>query len=480
MAELKQWVNLEKDNKFVEDEVKSKERLGTCHFECKLDKGGKKVRLLKIKVEEISVPNKYSAAEERRNVKWFKLKRTKQTISPHSKNKFKLERELQLPAAGGNKYKITARYKRKVVKSLKKVETWRKLYYQAVHMRGITVPDMSAMESDYKSHYMIFKSKDPAGEVAFVNNTDSDSNAERVQVVKDAAAGYTISRYDPYAVCAFFVNMIASKRDITFRVNKSEKFKLWPGILAWFGSTLEYTVPDDNYLWWGVSTKDDAKNGGKGIWLVPNSAHYVGDDNKSRRIPDNKIRIDTTKKISALGGYNKILIDLPWSARDFWSPNTVRIEIGLIIVDGFSGGYSEPYVNIITVAKSGWFNPFTDAKRLQILNHELGHKVGMVPDGTGQELDKPPGHYTGKSHQGPHCKAGGLTYDPARGSGKKWHGVPSCVMFGATSCYDPTTNRHKGTTKDYCADCQKLVKKLNLHSPELDNFMYSVKAGKIF
>jgi hypothetical protein len=75
--------------------------------------------------------------------------------------------------------------------------------------------------------------------------------------------------------------MIASKKEKRYDVRTAtQEFTLWPGFISWFGSTLEYTVPEGNYLWWGVSTKDDMKNGGKGIWLVSNSAYYVSDDNK--------------------------------------------------------------------------------------------------------------------------------------------------------------------------------------------------------
>ena len=59
-----------------------------------------------------------------------------------------------------------------------------------------------------------------------------------------------------------------------------------------------------------------------------------------------------------------------------------------------------------------------------------------------------------KGHQGPHCLNGKkLEYSATDNT---WSGEPLCVMFGSTG-----TETHR-TPKEYCSECTKLVKKLDL------------------
>ncbi|HXI56143.1 MAG TPA: hypothetical protein VNO55_08795 [Polyangia bacterium] len=475
MADHDQFVNLEKKATFVEDEVKSIERAGPLHVEAVM-KTGMSPNMLKLRVVVDSEPNQYTATEKLSNPRFTLVRSTK--LSPVSAKKFKIEEDIALPAAGGNKYKVEAKVKKKVVEAAKKLFTWRKLYYQPVHMAGVTVPSMGSMEADYDSHFIKFKMKDGAGAVPLITNTDSNTVAQRDQVVKDARAGYTMDRYEPYTVCIYFVNMIANPLNSNYVVTPamSTAHKLNAGIISWSGDTISWKVPGGKYLWWGLTAADDAMNGGRGKWLVPGSAHYVGDDGVSRSIPDADVTIDTSKKVSGLGGYNHLKIHLPWGAKDFFSSNTVRFGMTLKVVKGFSGGYSEPNVNIITVATSAWWRPYDDAKRLQILNHEMGHKIGMVADGSPKKLDKPAFQYTGQGHQGPHCQ-NNATYNATLP--EPWQGTPLCVMFGATSCFDPVTGTHKPAPSKFCPICDKLVKRLDLFASDLPGLKNSVRLGHI-
>jgi hypothetical protein len=475
MAELEQFVNLEKKATFVEDEVKSLERAGAFRVECNMKKG-LKPSLLKVRVTPVAEPQQYTVAEKGRNSR-FKLVETRTPSIINSKT-YKLQDDIQLPAAGGNKYKIEAKVKRKVVESGKTVITWRKLYYQAVHMTGVTVPNMTSMENDYKTHFIVFKSKDPPGTAPFTINTESESVAQRNSVVQAAGSQYTLTRYQPYTVCVYFVNMLADAQDnFVVAPADGDPATLGSGLFHWSGPKVSFTLPNDKYVWYGMNPTEDAQNGGRGAWLTPGSAFYQGADAVRRSIPDENITVDTTRKVSGLGGYDTLTIKLPWSARNFWSSREVRFGMTLKIVSGFCGGYSEPNVNLITVATAGWWRPYTDTKRLQILNHEMGHKIGMLPDATGKELDQPPGFYTDKGHQGPHC-SNGANYNPALAQ-NKWQGVPTCVMYGATSCFNPAAGAHQPAPSTYCPDCQRPVKKLDLYGKDLAGFKNSVKLGHI-
>src|SRR5690606_21362815 len=98
-------------------------------------------------------------------------------------------------------------------------------------------------------------------------------------------------------------------------------------------------------------------------------------------------------------------------------------------------------------------------------NHEVGHRFGMVAYGDNQSIpgyknlpNAPPHLYsdaTGPNyggHRGPHCGKG-ATYNAATDS---WSGTPECVMFGANGI----AGRH--APKEYCEDCAKVVRKLDL------------------
>ena len=474
MADHDQWVNLEKDPKFVEDEVKALARAGALHVEVQMKKGTKP-NLLKVRVTPVSEPNKHSATEQGRNTR-FTLLRTRK-VAVVSKKKFRVEDEIQLPAAGGNKYKVEGKVKKKVVESAKHVISWRKIYYQVVHMAGVSVPPLASMEADHEVHFIKMKMKDAPNVVPFSTNTDSNTRAERNHVVQTAASGYTMDRYEPYTVCVFFVNMIADTMiDFVVDPTMSPAYTLGPGIFSSSGEDISFKLPEDKYLWWGLNTIDDARNGGRGNWLTPGSAYFQGDDGVSHRIPDTDVLVDTSKRVSALGGFDTLKIRLPWSARNLWSSKTIRFGMTLKVVLGFTGGYSEPNVNLITVAASAWWQPNTVAEQLQVLNHEMGHKLGMVPDGTGKELDRPANFYTGQGHQGPHC-ANNAVYNSA--AADPWEGPPTCVMFGATSCHDPAIGFHRPAPSTYCPDCQKLVKKLDLYGSDLYGFRNSVRRGHI-
>lgn len=474
MADHQQWVNLEKDTAFVEDEVKSIARLGPIHVEVYM-KNGTKPSLLKVRVVPISTPQQYTRAEERRNPR-FTLRRARQATTIDEK-RYKLEEDIYLPAAGGNRYKVEGMVGEKMVEAPKMLTTWRKLYYQVVHMAGVRVPPMSSMEADYEGHYIKFKRTGPYRAVPYSTNTDFDTVSQRNQVVRAAASGYASTLYEPYTVCVFFVNMIAApERNFRISPATSSKHPLRPGLLAWSGEDVSVTLPQGRYLWWGLNPIDDSRNGGRGIWLAPRSAYYVGDDGIKRSIPDTDIRVDTSKRVSELGGFNTLKIRLPWSARNILTSNTIRFELRLTLVAGFSGGYSEPNVNLITVAKSAWWEPYTDAERLQVLNHEMGHKIGMVPDGHGPSLDRPINFYVEQGHQGPHC-ASDAEYVKERA--EPWQGAPMCVMFGATSCYDPLIEAHCAAPSTFCPDCEKLVRKLDLYAPDLPGIKNSVTCGHI-
>lgn len=471
MANKLQWVNLSKDPVFKEDEVSSEEYLEYVHFEVKFSKA--KPAAFKVRVVEKGKPATYTAKEKARNPH-FKQRHTKSQTNL-GKDHVKAEEKVYLPAAGGNEYEIEAKYKRKVVKGKQTRETRRKIYYQAIAMAGIGIPGLGPTESYYEKLFVVLKNKGGPGQIPYLQNVDDFDSTQRNGLIKSAKSAYKIDKYKPWAFAAVFVDMNANRGVKQYTVAQSPALKAPSKLVSIVSSTVSYTLPDGDYLWYGVEPKDDAQNGGKGLWLYDDT-YWVDAAGTAHKIPMANVTIDKKKRKSARGGYNTLKIEIPANLKNVFTGAHGRITIKVCVVAIFGGGYSEPSVNLILVAKSGFWEDSSDAERLQILNHEMGHKLGMVQDGNGRRLDPPPtlyGHIrsgpkeNNKGHSGPHCEK------DMRYAGGRWRGKPGCVMFGSTAAHD-SAGKYQLTPSTYCGECEKIVRKLDLDGRMLRGFKTSL------
>src|SRR5256885_16704190 len=103
---VEQWVNLTKDAKFVADEIPSDKRLGELHYELTFAKA--LLSEYKIKLEPVGDQAAYTQDEMNRNVR-FTLQHIH--VSNNSgKKKLKCDDTIILPAAGGNEFKVKAKF----------------------------------------------------------------------------------------------------------------------------------------------------------------------------------------------------------------------------------------------------------------------------------------------------------------------------------------------------------------------------------
>lgn len=124
-----------------------------------------------------------------------------------------------------------------------------------------------------------------------------------------------------------------------------------------------------------------------------------------------------------------------------------------------------------SISRRPLWEDMTSATREQVWNHEVGHRFGMTAYGNKkahhgtnirgfQNLpDGPSSFYYDISdnknyggHRGPHCGKGAV-YNKASDN---WSGTPACVMFGANAIGS------NSTPKEYCNDCEPIVRKLDL------------------
>ena len=460
MSELMQWVNLPANQKLLskDGELKSKERLGPeLHFTCKY----KKATLANFKVKVIAIGGKvtYSNQEMGRNGH-FRFIEKAGSAKPEGKE-IRLYVDRSLPAAGGVKYKISAKYKKKVVESEKVLKTWRRIYYQPIKMSGVTIPALGAVTSEYEKSFIKLKEVGGTGTITYKKNVRSeDWTGGRIALFKEAKKAYTVRDFEPNVVAIVWVEMIASRQEVEIDVTQTPEFKLGARLFSWGPTTLNYEIPGNRCVWWDLEPKDDAANGGRGMWLISGSCSFIDNSGVVHRIPDANVSIDTAKRISGLGGYTTLKIEVPANVKNFFSSNKGKLSIKLRCVRGFSNGYEDPEANVVVVAKSGWFTPRDVAGRAQTLIHELGHKFGMVAEGVGRDPDPPATLYGGfrrapipdqKGHQGPHCSEG-VTYVTVAPGRKEWQGNPACVMFGSGWASRPNS---------YCGKCTPIVRKLD-------------------
>ena len=112
------------------------------------------------------------------------------------------------------------------------------------------------------------------------------------------------------------------------------------------------------------------------------------------------------------------------------------------------GGLSFPGGNLICVCTKAWWKENDVAIQSSTLVHEMGHKVGMVSNGTGKLPDKVETFYEAKGHVGPHCffdLGDQATYAGVTGN--------KCVMFGAVGAGSPTA---------FCVQCIPALSKMDL------------------
>jgi hypothetical protein len=218
---LKQWVNLTKDEAFTKDgDGSTLERCGKITIEVLFLKDDVPISF-KVKVSPVGSDNVvYTKKEKKRNTN-FKL--TQGTLGLSDKKNVLLEESIQLPAAGGNKYKIEAKDANgKVASTTMEIETKRKLYYQTISMddkKGNKVPkySLSNMEKHSKKHHIDLIKKGSHRKIPYTKTiTDANASlfAEEIKKVFNID-----SRLKKLGVAAVFSDYIADPTERT--INRS-------------------------------------------------------------------------------------------------------------------------------------------------------------------------------------------------------------------------------------------------------------------
>ncbi len=468
---LKQWVNLTKDEAFTKDgDGSTLERCGKITIEVMFKKDDVPISY-KVKVTPVGSDNiEYTKKEKKRNSK-FKL--TKGTRGLSDKKDVLLEESIQLPAAGGNTYKVEAKDSNgKVASTTMDIEAKRKLYYQTISMddkKGNSVPaqSLSDMENHSKGYHIdLFKKGSnqiiPYIKTLMMQSTGSNLGDFGSKVSKAFKLKNPLKKY---GVAVVFSEYISSKADHQFK--QAVTIGTANPRCAW--NTTDLMLAGDRFLWHGLDdTEDSAKH-----WFKDGVVLYTDvltGTSKSYNIKRSDIDLLGNKQFT-YGGYSQVKIKLNPALKSMVGSTQGYLEVvvNVRIADGWTNGFSWRYsgVDLITCARRVTWEDMPANTTKYTWNHEVGHRFGMtawghsthgsktlrdkLPDGPSTLYGENRG-VNDKTHAGPHCEKG-ATFNS---SAKTWSGTPACVMFGANgigSTHSPD---------DYCSECKPIVRKLDL------------------
>ncbi len=428
-----QYVNLSKDQKWVDGEmVSSKDRCSQkLRIKIKFNKPGS--HLFKVKMMPDVGNVQYTDSEKSRNSN-FKYQTVERSYSTESNGSKIIDGDFFVTPAGGDKFYLIAEDNFGVKVQSATIETMRMVYCQEVKMRGLTsiASSLGTFKSEFANNGIYMKSL-PAIEMEYIPNISTGDQEPFKQKVREVYAGSAATQKEPQTVVIGYTDQLA--------VKDSDKRAMAKNVKVGTGcKSIELTfetggAPD--FLWRNIVP-------GEGWYII---AAFL---KKGGKYGMDEIVIPEDKCIAIpyAPGYqhisNKVSIDVSWLPAGegevvLYANLVNRMRAGL----SFGGG------NLICVCTRAWWSDISSNEQNQTIIHEAGHKCGMVVDGRGNLPDQVPAHYSGKGHIGGHCHSGLApnlrSYAGVSGS--------SCVMFGETN-----------GISSFCTDCSDSLKKVDINN----------------
>lgn len=424
-----QWVNLSRDAKWVDGtRVTSIDRCGQRPWvKVRFDRPGAHHFKIKLVPDPSSVV--YTGAEKGRSANFTYEERELDFNTAGDGTKV-IEGDLFLTVASKASYKLKAKddYGHEVESGA--LTAKRLVYYLELPMQGLTsvATSLGTMTGEFASHDLVMVA---AGrqEMAHLPNISRDA-ADNTAFENNARTAYQaagVADKEPYLIAVAYTDHLAVKApnqpgqtvatvgpgqsavDITFYDPHHNEMPLWNNIVPgedWFVSA-QYTQTGPTPAAPMVIPRARCS-------LVPATAS-VPDDARTVRV------------------------DVSWLP-----PGTGDIDLVVHGVALMRAGVALGNGNAVCVCTRAFWRSESNAQQNAVMIHEIGHKVGMVPNGTG--VDRSPTQYDESGHRGSHCHNGitaRANYGGVAGS--------TCVMFGETNGLSA-----------FCANCQPGVRKNDL------------------
>ncbi len=250
----------------------------------------------------------------------------------------------------------------------------------------------------------------------------------------------SVSVFRPHAVAIIIGEFIPSSRDpitpqtfgVTVNRDAGGRFPASTPLPLSLAGRTHIVVPlTSGRQWQGGSVTPGT---GSAVPLAP--ADVTGMDTFSRSVTINLSRFQT----------------LPASI------TTLTVSVTLKAITGWAVGwaYHAQPVIYLNMRSPGTNAILTAEKAAALAIHELGHKLHLTSDQSGNLPDQPQHHYPSfntarRKHTGPHCSTGvppdlELDSDDA-------HNAATCTMWGALK-----------TTRLFCSECKTTLRKVDLSS----------------
>ena len=331
---------------------------------------------------------------------------------------------VKLTPAGGDKYKFEAEnlVTGKKVQGKDVIETRRKLFYQMIRMRKahqISGGLKNKLKKRFwdPSNKLYLKLEEYAGGKTTPNrvNFNDEDPPTKAMVLRHARRVYNNSKA-PYSFVVLFVN----KNCIP-----GTEVRAPAGNIS--GNSTNVNTRQRLF-----SYADPAANDFGSILWIPSSTGLPEAFTKAdyKRVGKWTMKLNTRGKTRG--------------------PGRFVYTMTIVSIEGM--GLSLSSENLVTIASRDCDGKKVKKRtQLNILVHEIGHKIGMVPGRQGdRDLDTQSTYYHGRGHSGGHCRHPSPllpTY-----SGVNPAPPPQCTMFG-----DIRTN-----TEKFCPKCLPSVRKLDI------------------
>jgi len=432
-----QFVNLDTDTKWVDNTIVSSEhRLG---FEPKLyiefDLPG--VSEFTLKAVPSSKNEDYTSPEKSRNTKFTYLEAEKK-YQTQSTGKL-IVSDAFLNVGGNNSFHFEVSDTQGTTIKSKKLKTKRRMFIQEIKMSGdagkSAAKSISTVEREFKKQGFLVETlvEETMTEMENIDVGDTGTYTTEVRTAYQKSAG---KKKEPHVLVVGYTSHLAVKT--TNRQLSKTAVTVGPGApkvtinIAGAGKT--NPAVSRKPLWQEIVT-------GEG-WFESASFEDAAtgvvtaiDERYCDAIPVNSANPHYSTKVE---------IDVSKIA----TPQTGTLTLTVTWVDRMRAGLSFTANSLICVCTKGYWQTKSASAQNEVIIHEMGHKIGMVPDGTGILPDKTTTFYDStKGHVGTHCHKG-IPGGQARYDASADSALSACVMYGST-------NGHSG----FCNHCAVAARK---------------------
>jgi len=434
----KQFVNLPKEQKYVEGTVIKHTGVLSQKLKCKVKFNRSGSHKFKVKLLPDTNNTVYTDSEKSHNANFKYQEDTLEFTTDSNGEKIIEDNNLFVSPAGGDKFKLSAWATDDVNKTVQSVEIQneRIMYYVEVKMTGLTTcaNSLNVFINEYIKHGITFQGL-PEESMPYMENigaNDGNTFKSNVQSAYNASQG---PDKNPYCIAVAYTDHLAVK-DANEEIpctNVQGGASAPVNISIQDGSGKQYA------LWHNIVTTED--------WFV--ECYFV---KNGGTVATDKVAIlkDKCTPVQTPGyptGYfGNVNIDVSGLPSEI---GTITLKINR--VNRMRAGLSFGGTNIVAICTKAWWQVITTQNQNEVIVHEVGHQFKMVVDGSGILPEKTANFYDStKGHVGSHCHTG-IPAGQARYDSQADLTLSLCVMYGAT-------NNHS----DFCSDCAIAVKKIDL------------------